>query len=700
MILLTEDKVKRIFSEHGVILEPAGDDQFIGVTPFAPGERKKFYVHRTKGLWDCKVSGRKGSIQCFFREKGRINHERLKILKVPLKELADNRGLPTSALLAWGVGWDGYQYTLPAQACGRTYDLRRYRIGQGSRSTTGASASISGPLGLDWSSHEVIWLCEGEWDGMAMWTILRDTNTKGIAVSVPGAGVLPPHAIPFFRGKKVRVLFDHDQAGEQGSRRVQKILSGVADEVTYIHWEGDRPDGYDLRDLYCDSKHPKDALDKIYTLLHESPPGMGGGDGQPGSTNKLLTLEEELAGLTGKGASHLTTVNCYRTHLYLPDSGLLDIIFGTLLANRIEGDPVWTLLVAPPGGTKTELLRSLAGSPLVYFLSTLTPRTLASGGTAVGGGDASLLPKLNGRTLVLKDFTTILSLPQPQRDEIFGTLREAYDGTFQKCWGTGESKTYNSKFGVLAGVTPVVERFSGSASVLGERFIRYRNVLPQRMTSDDHIVDAALNNLNKETKLREDLQHAAVEVLNRPVHTETIPTIPSEYMTKIRKLAQWVARLRGAVCRQYQTNVVEFKPIPEVGTRLAKQFAKLGQGIAFYHGKSKIDDAIYQRLVSVGKSTIRDYVEEVVQELYLSRTVGGDLPLTVTEMVKKLNMENHTLFSVLQDLVLLKIVRSEKGEQGTRYTLTATVRTLMHDLQLYTREKKLYRMGKKETINE
>ena len=37
-------------------------------------------------------------------------------------------------------------------------------------------------------------------------------------------------------------------------------------------------------------------------------------------------------------------------HLYIPDPEALDIVLATAVANFIDGDPVWLLLVGPSGG--------------------------------------------------------------------------------------------------------------------------------------------------------------------------------------------------------------------------------------------------------------------------------------------------------------------------------------------------------------
>lgn len=129
--------------------------------------------------------------------------------------------------------------------------------------------------------------------------------------------------------------------------------------------------------------------------------------------------------------------------LCLPDLEAVDVLMATAIAIYLPGDPLWLYYVGPPGGTKTESLRALKG-PRVVSLSSLTPQTLISGYK----GDpekVDLLPKLDGKLLVIKDFTSILSKKPEDAAAIFADLREAYDGYLEKSFGSGVgTKAYSA----------------------------------------------------------------------------------------------------------------------------------------------------------------------------------------------------------------------------------------------------------------
>ena len=95
--------------------------------------------------------------------------------------------------------------------------------------------------------------------------------------------------------------------------------------------------------------------------------------------------------------------------LVIGNDEYIDVQFGAIFANRLDSKPVWLYIVGPPGSGKTEILQSFTGSKEIYSLSSLTANTLISGRCqSEKEKDPSLLPKLDGKVLIIKDFTVIL----------------------------------------------------------------------------------------------------------------------------------------------------------------------------------------------------------------------------------------------------------------------------------------------------
>lgn len=651
------------FVQHGVMVEALPNStQAVGDCPFC-GREERFYVSQETGAWDCKRCGESGGFKRFLQLRGEQNQEKL-TGSVALK-LSTDRGISTKTLREWRVGWDGYQYTIPIDAAGKTHDLRRFRPGSKTKATTGGNVSLAG---IEDKKSDTVWLSEGEWDGMALWESLKLNNLGGSVYAVTGGTSFPTHVVPMFQDKRVIVAFDNDDAGRRGAVRVFRMLQGVAKSMQFVHWPEQLPEKFDVRDLY--KRRGKLTISSIRKMLYDRPQGMTAG-------------ADEKPKYDGAGLAKEEVIERFREWLYLPDAEVLSVAFGTMFANRLDGDPLWMFLVAPPGGTKTEILMAFNKSPGVVTTATLTPHALMSGAKNIGGVDPSLIPKLNDKVLVVKDFTTILAMPTIQRDEIFGILRDAYDGKTEKYFGNGIHRTYESKFGIIGGVTPVIEMYSASSSMLGERFLKYRLPHSGRKQSGQAIIQAALNNLGKKTKLRKSLQEVAALALNVEVTEDMIPEIPQPMIKRLMSLAQWVAVLRGVVQRERYTNIVQFKPTQEVGTRLATQLAKLGMGVAIFHQTPEFDEDAYQVVVSVARSTVPDRVEEIVKQLFLR---ARDKFATAKELSEWSFLPENTVRTMLQDLELLRIVVSDGANFNRKYKLSRVMLRMMRPLGLYKSE--------------
>jgi hypothetical protein len=488
---------------------------------------------------------------------------------------------------------------------------------------------------------------------MAMDENLRRLGEKGWVVGIPGANVFRPEWQPYFSGKDVVVVMDNDDPGKLGDHKVNSIVQNGAKSVQFTHWSGKLEVGFDFRDLY--KARDRRALSGLHKMLQSTPRY------HPGITTAKEGSPGKLPVLTGTGLSRRRVLKFYSKWLHLTDEDALDVLYGTVLANRIPGDPLWLMLVAPSGGCKTELLMSLDGAPLVVSLTSLTPHSLLSGSKDLGGGDPSLIPRLNGRVLVIKDFTTLLTMNMIARDEIFGILRDCYDGKTEKAFGTGLIRSYNATFGILAGVTPVVDTFATVHVSLGERFLKYR--MRQSGGIQESSKDAiaqAMKNINSEIAIRKELQTISAQALGFPV--AALPKVRKKTTQSLIGMAQWVAILRTPVVRDRYTQDITYRPSPEVGTRLAKQLTKLALGIALFRHEEEVTREVLQIVAKVTRDTIPGNTESVVLHLYLHRADGL---VTTKQVAEWSRLPSGTVLRILEDLALLRVVRKKVAGVAT-----------------------------------
>lgn len=683
-----QDEALKPFIEHHVIFSRMQGNQEVGDCPFC-GKPGHFYVNKDNQLWDCKVCGRSGNLNRFLYMAAEIYHQLLFSEKYnkELRVLSNNRKLPISAFENWMVGWDPIKrrYTVPV----RTFkggmscqDIRFFRPGYKSRSTAGCKTGLTNCQTLLEEDVKQVFICEGEWDGMAMdWLLRKNGVANCCVVAVPGALTFKKEWAVHFQNKDVQTLYDNDAAGEKGELVVRKILKGVARSIKYIKWPMGCPPKFDIRDWVSRGvqvKKPRGCWLNLQKLFSQET-RISDPDDMITTVDKA---DEAAAKFPITEITNEELIKTYRKWLYLPDISVLDIIFGVCFANRLEGDPLWMFMVAPPGGSKSELLMSLARSPETYALTSLTPHTLVSGAYSSDGKDPSLLPRLDGKVLILKDFTTITSMHFTARDEIFGILRDVYDGKTEKEFGTGVKREYKSKFGILAGVTPVIEVFGATHASLGERFIKYR-LKNDTKESEEQKILKAISNINGEIEMRAELQAAAAGVLCRKNPAkEDLPFFSPEYLKKVVPLAQMVAWMRGVVQRERYTQQVEYKPYNEVGTRLAKQFVKLAMGIGIYRQVKNLQDFEYNIIKRVAGDTCPERLLLLLRTIY-----QDDRPLMSTkEIAESSRFPQSSVYRLLEDLNLLKIIDKKGTTTASLWGISKEMRSLLDRSEIFKGE--------------
>ncbi len=341
--------------------------------------------------------------------------------------------------------------------------------------------------------------------------------------------------------------------------------------------------------------------------------------------------------------------------LLLQDPDVLPVILGAIVAHRFAGTSPWLLIVAPPSGTKTELLRATWNVPGVYPLSELTARTFASG-LETHGDDPSLLARLTDEVLVLKDFTTVLEMPREERQAILAQLRELYDGRFDKVWGTGKELHWEGRLGFVAGVTPVIDSHHAVMAVLGERFMILRMQQPSRKA----VAQKALRNAEYETRMRGELATVVRSFLASLPNTP--PAVPEEMRTRLASLADFVTRCRSGVVRDGYRRELEYAPEPEMPARLAKQLFELLRGVALALGHHEAIDEDLDRISRVAFDCIPAVRRVVLRAIATRKDI--DESLTTTNVAQGVQYSTATVRRALEDLQALGILTVTKRGQG------------------------------------
>jgi len=689
------DRILKPFKQHGVIFNHTNNTQAYGDCPFT-GAKDKFYVNQKTGLWDSKTAGLSGGLTKFLEE---INKQNKKDMDPKmLSKLAINRGLPLSAFEDFEFGNSGEGYTLAIRnEKGDLADLKSYRLGGVLFGTANRSTYLfNSSLLVTSPTVHPVYLCEGEWDTIAMNWLLRKLNVKAVAVGVPGANTFKHEWAPLFKGRDVIICYDNDEAGEQGEVLVKDKLHGIANSVSYLHWPLKLPSGYDLRDFIIKfaikEKKPNGAYTVIKDMLRAIPRKEANAGG---SVADKVDIKKRVNQFEGKIVTFETVERTFRKWLKLEDVDAVRACFATILSTQMMGDPVWMFLVAAPGGCKTEIINSFNKCSNVYLTSSLTPHSLVSGSN-MGGGDPSMLPKLHMKCLCIKDFTVIFNKKDNERDEIFSIFRDAYDGNTSKDFGNGIKREYHVHFSMLCGMTPVIYGMASQAG-LGERFVKFYmgGSIDHPMEFD--IIEKAIGNVSQEFEMREELAdvvEAYMKVLMARITKPGFkhPTIPQEIKHKLINAVQYASNMRGTVMRDNRNNdIVTGRPFREVGTRFGKTLAKWMINLATTAFRDVVNEDDFRMAKKMILDTIDQRTEEVVRKIY-AVTPHVDDSISSKEIATKTLYNSTTILRILNDMNMLKILRRVGTAQKWEWQVAPGIRKLLEGSGIYTLKSEVERV--------
>lgn len=352
-----------------------------------------------------------------------------------------------------------------------------------------------------------------------------------------------------------------------------------------------------------------------------------------------------------------------RKHLHIDEDYNVTIVPTVIIANQLPNDVDVVLLVGPSGSLKTELLRELGDdeNQYIYPVSTITEHTLASG--LVDNED--LAPRLRGRTLVIKDFTSILSKRDDVLGQIFADMRELTDGYIQKEYGSGAKKRHKGLHtSVLAASTNAIERYHSLFNTLGSRALLVRPI--------NNSMEARKQSWANQKSLR-------IKEIRAELHNEMFGFICSE-ITRLnerpeeyRQLSDEDAEIIGGWCDSLavlRTHIARDRtgrplsePEPEFPTRVMSSVCKFTQVHAFiYRREPGLDDMNFaRRLVYDNIPTLR---LRVLPYLSLNK-------ITTVQVSQASGLGTDVVRHTLEDLVTLgvckKTSRDSKDEGDKRY---------------------------------
>lgn len=365
------------------------------------------------------------------------------------------------------------------------------------------------------------------------------------------------------------------------------------------------------------------------------------------------------------------------------DPYIVKFLVAQMITHKLTNDPAWAVIVGASGAGKSEFINMLGKCNDVYPVSTLTSHTFISGARSQTG-ETSLLLKIkdkdgkNNGIITFKDLTSLLSENKDERAVIMAQLREIYDGKYSKQFGTGMQVKWEGKITVVAGATYAIHTLRQSYTAMGERFVFYNLISPDRKEAARRTMQ---NQEQGDMMIRRDgladrLRDYVENFIKIP---EKIPPIEHEMKEGILDLSELATRARSETERNWRSPQMEITEVhpPEMPTRFAGVLMTYLQALRIINycetGKFDIFEEDIKILNKIALDSITKSKRIAMQEL-----AKYDW-LETAGIATKINMPTNTVRRWLEDLNALGVADRIKqgGPKGDKWSILKKYREII-----------------------
>jgi len=359
-------------------------------------------------------------------------------------------------------------------------------------------------------------------------------------------------------------------------------------------------------------------------------------------------------------------VDVYKEDMTITQSFIdcLAICCAVHIAVRLESDPLWIYLVGPPSSGKSTICDLLSSDE--HHTRALSKFTGLVSGSRQG---QHLIPLLQNKCVIVKDGTLLLESTPQQLANVYGELRDIFDGSLEARYRNGVSASFsNISFGMIIGIT---ERIYGmNMSALGERFLHCR--LETDRANEIVRNNSAITSLLKGIKLnvaegnddgdarsfpkQRSVTAGFLNHLHSRLSNESIivPNYAPSDISFIQSLADVIACSRASVPRQRNEDIA-YTSRPEASTRVAKQLTRLAVCLCYVYGTNSFDDTIRNNLRKVALDTSFSKQHDMIKSVALSSK-----GLTRSGLAYATGMSMDMCLRRIEDMVSLSIFNKEK----------------------------------------
>ena len=363
---------------------------------------------------------------------------------------------------------------------------------------------------------------------------------------------------------------------------------------------------------------------------------------------------------------------------YIPNSSnILKIALAIIACSNFRQKVMlWLLLVGAPSSGKTDILKLFKHSNNVYFLDSLTLNAFISGERETDKTKVyDLLPQVNNKCLIIKDWTVLFSLDERMTKKILGDMVGSYDEELTKFSSRRGQITYDSYFSQLGAITPAtLNKHTQYLNMVGPRFLFYTmpNLTEEQENQGFENIFSQKDRKKIEKELAQ-LVSAYIDLLS--LNSPSIKEFSKETQEQFKVASRLMARGRGIVIMNSATfekkvgdeiEKISYYELQEVQIehpfRAIQQLILLAQYLAYVSNKIEVTQ---EEMEIIKEIVISSMPADRSQALRVIINMGG--VITAKELASSDNFERSikTARRLLDELTYLKILKKEQTIGGT-----------------------------------
>ena len=198
-----ETEHNKPYEFHGLELRPAGS-QWKTTCPFC--DKPKLYISKKTGQYNCKACSKSGNKFTFLTEYYKSIPSSLR----ERRKISEIRGIPVSIVGRQDLKFsESGEVLIPINNPDKKnlVNLRKWSPQTKKAYNTPGCCSL---YFLKWETEGPIYICEGEWDAMALGALMERAKWSKIdqasIVAVPGANIFKDTWLPYFKDRQVCLI--------------------------------------------------------------------------------------------------------------------------------------------------------------------------------------------------------------------------------------------------------------------------------------------------------------------------------------------------------------------------------------------------------------------------------------------------------------------------------------------------------------